>query len=461
MAADEPGESARLQWVNGRGVCLLVAALVSLTDCGGQSAHHDPRPSSSSAGARAFDPDAPTEVTPPVPAAYANFGTTVALSGDTLAVGAPGPVGEAGGDPPLDALVPTPAVFVYRLVGDAWAEEATLTGVNLPAPDPSDAGFGTILALEGDTLVVGAPRQLGTNPDSRGVGRVYVFERADGDWSLVSMLEALNDDDQYRTFGDAVAISEGVIAVSDPAEDGFCGAVSLYERRGGVWSKTTVIGPETRIRGAGFGEGLALDHGTLAAAAPGIERAHVIEPGATEWVVTAAESIGPANFANRVAFQGDTLVVAAFTEGSSGSSSGAVYVYRRQHDGWLEEAFLKSPSPTIQGYFGWDLALHGETLLVAERQSKGPGSGYVKQGEVAEGAETRGAVWVFQRSGTTWSLQGVLKSPNGETEFASSVGAIALSDRFVAVGAYADDPSSREPSELTLPYAGGVFVWPW
>jgi len=84
----------------------------------------------------------------------------------------------------------------------------------------------------------------------------------------------------------------------------------------------------------------------------------------------------------------------------------------------------------------------------------------VKQGEVASGDETRGAVWVFQRSGTTWSLEGALKSPHGETEFASSVGALALSERFVAVGAYADEASLRDPSALATPYAGGVFVWP-
>ena len=485
-------------------VSLLMAAL-ALASCGGLSSHRSGGTEATggtmgtagtgtagtgtagtgtagtgTAGVKGFAPGKPTEVTASVPAAYANFGTTVALSGDTLAVGAPGPVGEAGGDEPSGSTVPVPAVFIYRLNGEDWAEEAVLTGTNLPAPDPSDAAFATTLALEGDTLVVGAPRQIppGAPDGSLGAGSVYVFERSGRAWRLATVLAPATYHANQQ-FGAALALSQGVLAVADPSDDGYSGSVALFERVNGSWVETTVIRAGSPVPGSTFGSGVALDRGTLAVAAPGAAVVHVIEPSPAEWLVGATEATAQGSFGNRLVLDGDTLVVASYTESSNAPgvngvpgapypsdgyfcvNSGAAYVYRRGENGWAPEAFLKSADPQAQGLFGWDLALHGDTLLVAERLSDAAGAGYVEPGEPTGGAETRGAVWVFQRAGTSWSLEGALKSPNGETAFASSVGALAISERFVAVGAFADLTTPVDPSVLATPYGGGVFVWPW
>jgi hypothetical protein len=476
----------------GRSDAWLVLGLLAVAACGGRSTHGgSPVDASGGAGIGlptggrsgagtprpTFEPGAPSEVLASIPTEYANLGTTVALSGDTLAVGAPGPVGAAGGDQPSGTPVPIPAVFVFRWDGAEWLEEAVLTVPDLTEPDPSDAGFGVTLALEGDTLVVGAPYQRPAH-GSNGYpccGRAHVFQRTGTEWHHDAELAPESDPSDVQ-FAGALAISDGVIAVGDPAADSKRGAVDLFANRLGSWRPVGVVQPAQPAENSGFGSSVALDHATLAVAASG--RVYVFESSpSSEWILTSDSQVPNGFFANRIALRGDTLVIADYAESSNAAGvngtpgapypadayfavhSGAAFVYRRGPSGWDRQAFLKSAHPVWEGLFGWDLALSDDTLLVAERQSEGHGAGFVVHEDESE-PTTRGAVWVFQREDATWSLRGALKSPNGETAFASSVGAIAITERFVAVGAFADLTTPVDPASLGTPYAGGVFVWP-
>ena len=493
---------------------LLVAALLVLAGCGGRSsrpggrgeasgseagsdgASMTPVASGGTAGADAaspagggggtgprrptFAPGAPSEVLALIPTQYANLGTTVALSYDTLAVGAPGPAGENSGDQPPGTPVPTPAVLVFRRddANGEWVEEALLTIPDLPEPDPGSR-FGVALALEGDLLVVGAPSQRprGASDCLEGCGSVHVFERLGPEWEHVVELPPPSHYAGLQ-YGSALAVSDGTVAIGEPSADSNRGAVDLFENRNGHWQQVRTVQPDQPVQNSGFGSAVALDHETLAVAES--ERVHVFESDpSSEWILTSDSRTTAGFFGNRIALRGDTLVVAEYAESSNAVGvngtpgapypadgyfsvhSGAAHVFRRDElFGWQKEAFLKSAQPVWEGLFGWDLALDGDTLLVAERQSEGHGAGFVEQ-ENPDDPTSRGAVWVFQREDTTWLLRGALKSPKGETAFASSVGALALTDRFVAVGAFADGPAPADPTVLGIPYAGGVFVWPW
>jgi hypothetical protein len=303
-----------------------------------------------------------------------------------------------------------------------------------------------------------------------------VFERRGAVWQRAAELTPKSYDAGVQ-FGAAVAISDGVIAIGDPGADSNRGAVELFTQSSGSWEQAAMIQPVQPAPNSGFGTGVAFDKATLAVAAWG--RAYVFESSPwTESILTSDSQTPNGFFANRIALRGDTLVVAEYAESSNAVGvngtpgapypadgyysvhSGAAHVYRRGEAGWVKEAFLKSEKPVGEGLFGWDLALYDDTLLVAERQSEGHGAGFVEH-ENAGDPKSRGAVWVFQRDDTTWSIKGALKSPNGETAFASSVGALAISERFVAVGAFADLTTPADPTLLGTPYAGGVFVWPW
>lgn len=93
------------------------------------------------------------------------FGSALALSGDLLAVGAPGRDEDGSG---------SGAVYLFRRSGDAWQEETVLF-----APDGSTgARFGTSLAfVDADRIAIGAS---GHDGDQSGAGAAYLFER-DGD----------------------------------------------------------------------------------------------------------------------------------------------------------------------------------------------------------------------------------------------------------------------------------------
>lgn len=101
------------------------------------------------------------------------FGTAVALSGDTLAVGAPGRDAPESGETPRRGQAG--AVFVLRRDGDGWREAAALW-----APDGAVGDqFGASIAFLGaDRLAIGAP---GHDADQPGGGATYVFERQPGD----------------------------------------------------------------------------------------------------------------------------------------------------------------------------------------------------------------------------------------------------------------------------------------
>lgn len=140
----------------------------------------------------------------------AGFGGSLALDGDTLAVGPLVPTAQAN----PSALPEGDSVFIYkRNAGgaDAWGlvREIKL-GFTFGA-----TGFGSALALSGDVLLVGAAGQSGK------AGAVYVFERnvsgADR-WGLVHQFtapEAWPD----MWFGQSVAFDDNVVAIGAPGHD--------------------------------------------------------------------------------------------------------------------------------------------------------------------------------------------------------------------------------------------------
>jgi hypothetical protein len=141
------------------------------------------------------------------------FGGSVAISGDTIVVGANG---EDGG--PGDPLPDAGAAYVFERDqggAGAWGQAAKLTAADAQA----DAIFGVSVAVSGSTVVVGASRDDGPLPDA---GAAYVFERNQGGtgaWGQAAKLTA-DDPRTNDSFGISAAISGETIIVGAWAEDG-------------------------------------------------------------------------------------------------------------------------------------------------------------------------------------------------------------------------------------------------
>jgi len=375
------------------------------------------------------------------------LGWSVALSGDTLAVGAPEEDGAAtgvDGDQPGKSVPASGAVYVFRRAGTVWQQEAYLKASNT---GPGDH-FGWSVTLSGDTLAVGATGEdsaaqgAGGNQASDAAadsGAVYVFRRIGAAWQQEAYLKASNTG-AGDGFGSEVALSGDTLAVGATGEDSAAqgaggdqasaaapdsGAVYVFQRAGTAWQQQAYLKPSNTGAGDSFGIDVALAGDMLAvgadqedSAATGVggdqddDRAldsgavYVFQRAGTVWqqeVYLKASSTGPSSFFGRsVALSGDTLAIGSHGEsdaigGPSGDparATGAVYVFRRAGTAWQQEAYLEASNADIADLFGWSVALSGDTLAVTAPGEDSAATGL--DGEQSDSAAAdSGAVYLF------------------------------------------------------------------
>src|SRR5258708_4441664 len=182
------------------------------------------------------------------------FGFSVAISGDTVVVGAYG------------HNMATGAAYVYeRDQGgpDNWGQVQKLTASDGAAQD----AFGDAIAISGDAVVVGAP-------DNAGTGAAYVFARNQGgadNWGQVQKLTA-SDAAANDLFGVVVGISVDAIVVGAPGKNSFTGAAYTYGRNqggAGNWGQIQKLTSSAIAPGDEFGAAVGIDGDTTVSGAPG------------------------------------------------------------------------------------------------------------------------------------------------------------------------------------------------
>lgn len=342
------------------------------------------------------------------------FGSSVALSGDTLLVGTPT---EASNSTAINqgqadnALPGAGAVHVYQWTGLQWAHEAYLK----PSVTQGGAGFGSSVALDANTAVVGSPGLNGASPNTA-AGAVFVFVRAPGTrvWREQALLRA-GDAAPFDAFGFSVDVDADTLVVGAPSES----------------SNATGV------------DGNGLNTSAMASGA-----AYVFVRGGGSWFQQAyfkATNTGEQDrFGTSVAVSGDLVVVGAPGEDSSQGGldenlpdSGAVYGYRRLGN-WTARGILKMPTPVTGERMGTSVAMEGETLLAGA-----PGSTSGMVGRVlAEGFSGREFL-----GGT------VLEPPPGWSEAGMAFGqSVAFGRNALVVGAPGDRHAA--PTAI-LAYTGG------
>lgn len=162
------------------------------------------------------------------PDAIDYFGESVAISGDTVVVGARFEGGNGVGvTPPSqgdNSRSSSGAAYVFVRTAGVWNQQAYLKASNSDAFDT----FGFSVAVSGNTVVVAAFQEdsdgLGVNPPSQSdnslfsSGAVYVFVRTAGVWNQQAYLKASNTD-TFDGFGESVAVSGDTVVVGARFED--------------------------------------------------------------------------------------------------------------------------------------------------------------------------------------------------------------------------------------------------
>ena len=307
----------------------------------------------------------------------AYLGATVATNGSYTAAGAPYASVGAQNDG-----------VVYLFSNATWQQQTIL----LPNDPDSLSQFGNALAINDNTLFVGAPMH-----DSFGVnaGAVYVFTFDGASWVQQQKLIGVDTAPGDR-FGSALALNDGWLAVSaplhsSPGSPG--GAVYLFEFDGISWVQRYKVGAPDTIAGDRFGSAIALDDGWLAVGVP-LHRfvgsasgaVYLFEFNGTAWVqrqkFVASDTAGSDQFGSALALENRRLVVGAPLHNSNGPASGAVYIFERATTTWIERAKLIGSDTNAGDRLGGSISIDGNTILVGA------------YGDTAAGPAT-GAAYVF------------------------------------------------------------------
>ena len=443
------------------------------------------------------------------------LGISVALAGDTLAIGAwQEDSSSAGidGDQTDDSAAESGAVYVFRRSGSIWQQEAYIKASNTGAADR----FGYSVALAGETLAVGA---IGEDSNATGInnsqgdnsalssGAVYVFRRTGSMWQQEAYVKASNTN-SGDSFGASVSLSSDTLAVGALGEAsnatgiggseidnsvGGSGAVYVFRRTGSTWQQEAYVKAFNTGLNDQFGISVSLSGDTLAVGAAledsntmGINGDQInnnaADSGAvyiyqrtgstwqTDSYIKASNTGGGDNFGLSVSLSGNMLAVGAYREDSnatgvnssaesdnSATNSGAVYIFRRPGSTWQQEAYIKASNTDASDQFGYSVAISSDALAVSA-----VGEASINGDPTDNNAGSSGAVYVFQRTGGMWQQGAYIKASNtgGGDSFGSS---IALTDDTLAVGANAEDSGAigldGDGSDNSSVSSGAVYLF--
>ncbi|MFZ6029935.1 MAG: FG-GAP repeat protein [Chloroflexota bacterium] len=198
--------------------------------------------------------------------AFDRLGASVALDGDILVIGA----AQADVGANLDQGV----VYVFQSDGADDKATWTLTQKITPSDGAAYDEFGSSLALDGSTLLVGAPCADTCR------GAVYVFTpRYDGGSSLFQQARlAASDGAAYDRFGASVALDGNMALVGAPLQADGRGAAYLFTYAT-TWNQANKLFAGDGLAGDRFGVAVALDGGLALVGADGAENGNVYEHG--------------------------------------------------------------------------------------------------------------------------------------------------------------------------------------
>jgi len=440
-----------------------------------------------------------------------NFGRSVAVSGDTVVIGAFSEDGDAASTAasPNDNAENAGAAYVFTRNGNTWTQQAYLKASNAG----NDDGFGISVAVSGDTVIVGASSEAGDkastaaspNDNQDRAGAAYVFTHNGNTWTQQAYLKASNAI-ALSKFGEFVAVSGDTVIVGSPGERGDAastaanpninafeaGAAYVFTRNGDTWTQQAYLKAFNADISHNFGRSLAISGDTVIVGAT-TERgdaastadspnenasaagaAYIYTRTGTSWTQQAylkASNAGSFDFfGTSVAISDDTAIVSARAEAGDAASTaaspndnferaGAAYVFTRNGNTWTQQAYLKASNTETFDFFGLSVALSGETAIITAATEDGNAASTAASPN--NGTSNAGAAYVFTRNGTAWTQQAYLKAPNAgiQDQFGTSV---AISGNTVIIGAEGesgDAASTTANPNDNASKAGAAYIY--
>ena len=326
---------------------------------------------------------------------------------------------------PLTMLFTVVVAALVLLVPIALVRAATPENQQqkLTASDAFSGDFFGSVAIDGDTAVVGASRDDDGGSNS---GSAYVFTRSGTTWTQQQKLTA-SDPGTSGNFGFSVAIDGDTVVVGANG----LGSAYVFTRSGTTWTQQQKLTASDTTSGEQFGRSIAVKGNTTVVGAPfsSTGSAYVFTRSGTTWTeqqkLTASDAASGDQFGRSTAVDGDTAFVGDPHDDDSGSTSGSVYVFTRSGTTWTQQQKLTASDAAGGDQFGISFAVDGDTAIVGAHEDD-------------DGGEGSGSAYVFTRSGTTWTQQLKLQASDTaeDDEFGEFVG---VSGDTALVGTRRDD----------------------
>ena len=269
--------------------------------------------------------------------------------------------------------------------------------------------FGRSVAMDGDTIVVGAYSDDDNGLDS---GSVYVFTNQDGEWSQTAKLTA-SDGAAADRFGGSVGVDGDTIVVgaySDDDNGADSGSAYVFTRPATGWARATETAKLTassQAAGDYFGWSVGVDGDTIVVGASqnygrraNSGSAYVFTRPAAGWAtatetakLTASDGQAYDHFGGSAGVDRDTIVVGAPRDDTGRFATGSAYVFTKPAAGWArarETAKLTPSDGWKEDRFGFSVGVDGDTIVVGASQDNDNGS-------------NSGSAYVFTKPATGWA----------------------------------------------------------
>ncbi|MEZ4315097.1 MAG: FG-GAP repeat protein [Polyangiaceae bacterium] len=299
--------------------------------------------------------------------AIERFGVRVAISGNTLVAGAPDDDGSVG------------AAYVFERAGEGWVQQAKLT----PTQGHLGDRFGLAVAIAGNTIVVGSV--LADNDNGVDAGAAYVFRREGASWSEEARLLA-SDGAAFDTFGTGLAVQGNTVIVGAPQNDELgddAGAVYVFTRAQGAWSEEAKLvatggeagdrfGGTVDIEGSTMLVGAVLADGGSGGTVPEAGAAFVFKRSSAGWLQEARLGAGDGGTGDRfgagLGILGNAVIVGSpNNDNDNGTDAGAVYFFRQVGTAWALESKVLAFDGAAGDQLGESAAASGGIAVVGAR----------------------------------------------------------------------------------------------
>lgn len=295
---------------------------------------------------------------------WAYFGWSVAISENTVIVGA-----LEATPTRINGIYSTGKVYVFEKPPGEWAS-ATESQQIVRLDNLHRGAFGYSLDIKDDEMVI----SHFDSGSSEEIGLVYVYQRLTSGWQQKALLRPSTN--QFRQFGSKVKISQDLIAVCAPISESFNGSVLLFPKPTTGWSNTSqtaVLRPSDAATFKSFGnsvdifEETVLVGGTQNLATRGagylFEKKGVWKDATEDAILQPQASFAPGNrFGSAVALGRNIAVVASY---QVNSESGLALVFRKTDGKWKNTSEYQTiGSFGLIDRFGYSIAMDGDNLLI-------------------------------------------------------------------------------------------------